>query len=499
MKKDGSLYPVQNLPVKLEAESGQKLSPFNWLLLAIALLWIVWVVRSSYWLWVELSAPLMTARRVSLGTGFVFLTLLGGLALYVLFRRIRKPNVLLGIILCGAFLIRWGYVTVVPTQPKSDFLLYHTMALQFRQGDYHESYARPMGYPLLLSLFYRWRPDPSTGRWLNVILSTLSVGMVYLIGKQLLDAPFGLAAAYLTALLPAEIIMTSVLASEVPASLCFLIALWGLLNERSPSTSTLHILIIGMSLGVSIIFRTAFLIYLPVYLFLLAGIIFRQGEKPWREILGLIGSLLFTILVFLAVCARLIGTFSLKPLSSEVSYFPFLAGTNAIVNTSFRQDSKMYFKWPEEERAYRAVTTALERIRSYPAKALQVAAKKIDLMFSSDEYAPMWSFYTVKTRWNKTQNTTLRLSLRVWTQLMKVIILLLGGIGVFYLWRVNPGVLGIFLFVILMTLLPHVILEAQGRYRHQLNGIMTILAAGGVRCFWDAACIRWRSGWVKSS
>ncbi|MFZ5809329.1 MAG: glycosyltransferase family 39 protein [Chloroflexota bacterium] len=485
--------------MKLETSSGQKLSPFNWRPILIALLWTVWVVRSSYWLWVELSAPLMTAKRVILGAGFVFLTLLGGVALYVLFRWICKPNVLLGIILCGAFLIRWGYVTVVPTQPKSDFLLYHTMALQFRQGDYHESYARPMGYPLLLSLFYRWRPDPSTGRWLNVILSTLSVGIVYLMGKQILDASFGLAAAYLTALFPAEIIMTSVLASEIPASLCFLIALWGLLNKRSYSRNTVHILVMGISLGLSIIFRTAFLIYLPVFLFLLGWLLYCQGEKPWRKLFFLIMSFLGTLLVFLAVCARLIGTFSLKPLSSEVSYFPFLAGTNAIVGTSFRQDSKMYANWPEEERAYRAVTTALERIRLHPAKALQVAARKIDLMFGSDEYAPMWSFYTVKTRWNKTQNTTLRLSLRVWTQLMKVLMLILGGIGVIYLWRVNPGGLGIILVIILMTLLPHVILEAQGRYRHQLNGVMTILAAGGVRCFWNWACIRWRSGWVKIS
>jgi hypothetical protein len=115
---------------------------------------------------------------------------------------------------------------------------------------------------------------------------------------------------------------------------------------------------------------------------------------------------------------------------------------------------------------------------------MKIAGKKIDIMFSSDGYAPMWSFYTVKTCFTKIQQTTLWLSFRIWAQLMKLIMLILGILGLVYLWQTKRRLFWILVFLVILTGLPHIILEAQGRYRHQLNPEMAILAAGGVQMLW---------------
>ncbi len=460
-------------------DHGEKTKP-NLGLIALLTLWAVWILRSGYWLWLEIANPLMTAKRIGLGFCFVLLTSFGGLILYTLFQKVKQPTLALAFILGGTFLIRLAYITLIPTRPQSDFLVYHSMAIQFVQGDYQNSYDRPMGYPLLLSIFYRWLPDALAGRLLNVFLSTLIVLLGYFLGKRIHSSSLGLISAYLLAVYPAEIMMTSVLATETAASLCITAAFLSFLSNQTKNGSKLAVVFMGFSLSIGFILRTAYLIYFPLFLLLIAWQERKVLKTMWSKLSCTLLSFVIPIALFLTYCATLLGGFSFKPLSSSVSYFPFLAGTGKIVNNSFAKDSKIYSSWPENKRAILSFNTAWDRIRSNPLKAIRVAIEKIDSMFGSDRYALMWSFDSVKTRLSKVQLLTLRMGFTVWAQLTKLALLLFGGVGLIYFWKTNRMVLWAIVSLILVTLLPHLILEAQGRYRHQLNPTMALLAAGGL-------------------
>lgn len=196
-------------------------SKYNSWLIIIIIIWCIWILRSIFWLFVEMTAPDMSVKSIGIGLSIVLLTSLGGIALYRLRGKVANQWILSMLIFIGALLIRVGYIILFPTRPQSDYLVYHTMGLQFAQGDYHSFYARPMGYPLLLSLLYHWIPDPLAGRILNVIFSSLTVMLVYQIGYKIGDKSLGLISAYLLAVYPADIMMTSVLATEPAASFFF--------------------------------------------------------------------------------------------------------------------------------------------------------------------------------------------------------------------------------------------------------------------------------------
>lgn len=457
---------------------------YEYILIMFLLIWGLWIFRSASWLITEMSNPAMNIKRIIIGCSIAIISVAGGAFILFLSKKVCNTWVLPIIIFSIAFLIRLGYIILIPTRPQSDFLVYHTMALQFSGGDFHSFYARPMGYPLLLSMLYRLYPAPVMGRILNVIFSTFTVVLVYQIGRAVENKSLGLTAAFLLAVYPADIMMTSVLATEPAATFFLTFALFGLIQVLSQPRLSLTISLMGLMLAFAVIFRTAFLIY-PIGFALAIGWFERQNKKMmFYKLSAFMLSFLIVIFIFLVICAHLVGSFSLKPLSSNVSYFPFLSGTGEIVNVTFAKDSKMYFSWPEKERERLAIKTAFNRIYLNPLRFMKIAGKKIDIMFSSDGYAPMWSFYTVKTRFTKIQQTTLWLSFRIWAQLMKLIMLILGILGLVYLWQTKRRLFWILVFLVILTGLPHIILEAQGRYRHQLNPEMAILAAGGVQMLW---------------
>ena len=100
----------------------------------------------------------------------------------------------------------------------SDFRSYHEFAKKLAQDEIPDELSKNPGYPLLLSIGYRIEPVVLTGKLLNAALSTLTIYLVFLLGSAVSAPPTGLLAAFLIAILPAEINMVSVLGAEVAAT-----------------------------------------------------------------------------------------------------------------------------------------------------------------------------------------------------------------------------------------------------------------------------------------
>jgi 4-amino-4-deoxy-L-arabinose transferase-like glycosyltransferase len=76
-------------------------------------------------------------------------------------------------------------------------------------------YGRNIGYPVVLALTYLIHPDPISGRILNAVFSALSIYLVYGIGR-LAGGPLpGLLSALFMTLAVSDIMMTSVLCTDV--------------------------------------------------------------------------------------------------------------------------------------------------------------------------------------------------------------------------------------------------------------------------------------------
>ena len=115
--------------------------------------------------------------------------------------------------------VRIYFIYSLPTQPIYDYATYHLSATGVSQGNW-EALAllegKPWGYPLLLGLIYKLLGvKVILAQYLNVILSLVSIWLLYLLTRRLVGQSYGLLAAILYALLPSQAFMNNVINSEI--------------------------------------------------------------------------------------------------------------------------------------------------------------------------------------------------------------------------------------------------------------------------------------------
>ncbi|MEX1254934.1 MAG: glycosyltransferase family 39 protein [Dehalococcoidia bacterium] len=121
------------------------------------------------------------------------------------------------------------------------------------------------GYPLLLAgAISVYGDDLLSAKLLNVFFGAATVGLVYVIGARVATRAVGLTAAAILAVLPGQIIFTTVLMTEVvfaalASMLVLLIMLWT--ADRRPSS--LQVLALGLLIGAMALIRTETLLLVP--------------------------------------------------------------------------------------------------------------------------------------------------------------------------------------------------------------------------------------------
>jgi len=181
----------------------------------------------------------------------------------------------------------------------TDPLMYHNWALEIIQGDYigksHPVFYLSPLYPYFLALVYALTgPSPLFACLLQVILSTLSSGMVFHLGNRIFGPVPGLIAGVLAALYGMFIFYSSLLLGVtliIFLNLCMLVCLVeGLRDSRWWKW-----ILAGFCCGLSAGARGTVILFVPFALFALLLYFGRQEWRGWlkAEILFLMTAILF--------------------------------------------------------------------------------------------------------------------------------------------------------------------------------------------------------------
>lgn len=380
--------------------------------------------------------------------------------------------VFLGMLIIGG-LLRFLWAALVPTEPISDFLHYHNGAMQLSNGI--EVSHKNIGYTLLLSIGYRIFPNVLTGKIINAFASTASLIVVYFIGEKLVNQRTALIAMFILAILPNEIIMGSVLGTEVAITALGVTVLLLLIQSRNDVKQKLYvktILSAGVFYGLAVTVRSSYVFYFPAIFLWLILINLRDRRNMSKNIFlfgtgTLVGILLITIIYTLST-----GVFSLKPLHAQDS-FPFLSGTNIEYSGRYNsQDINLYDSWPAEERDQLARLEAINRIKSSPLGFLFLLPRKMYVLIGPNDYWNICSLHDIN--WGKIEELLVLISQAIY------ITILLSSIFA-YKNSDNHQLLNIILILTLSSLLPHLILEVQARYHHYILPFWILLAATGLQ------------------
>lgn len=142
------------------------------------------------------------------------------------------------VILFLGILLRVIWVVLIKTQPISDFLWYHELALSIVSNNGYRikgclTAYEPIGYPAFLALnYYVFGVNIVFPKIANVIFSGISMFVLYLISRRNISQKAGIICTLFIALLPVNIIYTSVLSTEILFTTLYLILTY-LIFKRS--------------------------------------------------------------------------------------------------------------------------------------------------------------------------------------------------------------------------------------------------------------------------
>ncbi len=176
----------------------------------------------------------------------------------------RYDRFLLTSVLAIRIIIGVLLIYAVHYVPGSDDLDFHRYATQLANGEeVTDVQGRPtawraIGYPFLLSLFYRlFGADILTAQIVNLIISETTLILIYALGRALFDRSTARASMILFLLWPSQLLYAVSLFSELAFTMFFLMLLW--ISTKSPTF--LNAIFIGIALGLATLTRGVILLF----------------------------------------------------------------------------------------------------------------------------------------------------------------------------------------------------------------------------------------------
>lgn len=429
----------------------------------------IFIILIGIWTWWLGKETLAASDKFGSGKTFLIILLIGGV-------------------------IRILWAIYVPSLPVSDFQYYNDSALHLSQGI--PTLTKNMGYTILLSLGYRIYPSIIVGKIINAIASTLSIALIYRIGSRLINPQTGLLAALILSIFPSEVIMVSVLGTEIVGTTLILISSLLLFSIyfKKFNISLVFIFLTGLFYGLALTVRSSFLFYIPaIILFIFLIGVFTLKQKFVLFTIFIVG-ITASLSLFIIYYSYFVGRISIEPILMQDS-FPLLSGTNVDSTGGWNQsDADLYFSWPSNLRDKLARQVAFERIVSNPKEFLELIPKKISALMGPNTYGSLWSLDAIDwgqgnswgirapsgvnwSRYAANKNTIIRMS-ELLLQSTYVVTLFLAVLP-FRNQKISILSL-IVLTVTIFTLLPHVFLEVQSRYHHYIAPFIILLASSGM-------------------
>ena len=191
--------------------------------------------------------------------------------------------ILITAVIILALCLRIHSINTIQYKMEYDALNYHNMANQFLEKgflgyplwslpkDMPNAYVTP-GYPLFLSLIYKIVGNGQelgimAVKFVQAILSTLSVLIIYLIGKRIKSPIVGIIAAVMASIYPTFLVVTAYHLTETLYLFVFLLYLYLQIISNQKNSKLLNF-ITGIIFGAAVLVRpTVFPLFIVVYLF----------------------------------------------------------------------------------------------------------------------------------------------------------------------------------------------------------------------------------------
>lgn len=376
------------------------------------------------------------------------------------------------------------WIATVPTVPESDFLSYHQFAVAAATGaPAREVFPlvdpQHLGYPALLTLLYRcFGSHAMVGKVTNVVFGAALIWVVYRFARRV-DERTARVAAALTAVWPAHIMMTSVLATE----LLYLPLVWsavalsigGVEGRLRPSAAA------GVVLGISNWVRPTSLLVLLALSAHAAGSAAHPRRRRALLVLVLVGGFAAAQLVYSGV------RFSLDdPITRAPVGFSLIMGTNLASEGRWNASDANWFLRQRSERGVEqanrdAIRLAFERLSLLGRDWPRFLDAKVSSMWADESYGVLWGLGALDSSDAGARAASWRDVLKGLSHVFYVIVLVAAAVSA---WRVRQRISTPSLIAAVYVLgflgSAHLLLEVQGRY-HMPSEIVPFLFAASLR------------------
>lgn len=395
-----------------------------------------------------------------------------------------NSTVFLAVLAILALVPRLVWILFIQTQPFSDFLHLHNYGISASNGnfkgfvDFYAVFPFKMSFGLVLAGLYSvFGTDLLVAKLFNVIMSAALVFIVYAGGKILYGEKAARISGLLLALWPADIMFTSVIASEHLFLVLFTGAVVLILRffdkyyfkNYEITNGNLILLAIGLLTALAQLIRPMAMLLLPV--FAVYVLVFKQYRAGFLSSLGL---KLKSILLVLAAYYIAINLINLPvqnitgvDVTRSDSGFNLLVGTNDKADGMFNnEDFSIIARYDYDiDRVHNeARKVALERITSEPMKLPGLFFRKTDKLWGNENYGYYWSTTPVKD--SKLENAVKSFPRAFYgvSQAFYVLIILMGICACFYNLREKRYDALIVLMIFGGIFLSYLLLEVQSRY-----------------------------------
>lgn len=199
-------------------------------------------------------------------------------------------------LLVVCFAVKLGVVLLCPVEPVSDYRTFYDFAVDLSQGGQTENryvalFPHIFGYSWFLSLFFRvLGPSVRLAVVLNVVLTTVSMGLIYYICSVLGGRRMALVASVLWILWPNQSLENALVLSE-PLYVTLLLGIWALFLELDRRMEQKWVWLLAVATGLLLVYlglcrpiAAIPLIILVVWLFVLRGDPLRQWRLLGRKL-----------------------------------------------------------------------------------------------------------------------------------------------------------------------------------------------------------------------
>lgn len=399
----------------------------------------------------------------------------------------KKLAMLFLILVIAAPRLLW--VFLMPTKPVSDYLCFYSYAQKASQGflkGYDMTFTLfrfRFGYSLILSLVFKiFGNSIIVGKLFNVFLSVILGLIIYFTVAYLFGKEAAAYSAVLYAFWPSQIMYNSVLASEHPFIVFFVLGLYFLIRAIKEKKAV-YGLFAGVFVAISNHIRPVAVVVIIAAVFLVAFKAFCRDFKTLK--IGITGLISYVVIFY--TLGYLIFCLTGIPVWKTSMGLNLMIGTDYTTYGMNNPKHSLFVKkyaYDFQKVHGEAMKIGLERLRKETKKFLAILPRKHAIIWGDDSFGYFWSTFRVYkatpfVNLVKTHPTIFYM----FSQLYYYVILIYIILGILSSKKdANKEIFLLLNLIFLGYVALHIFLEVQPRYHYP--GIFTLFLLSGQGIKW---------------